>query len=117
MYRLGRDNHVVDCPSRSYDNAESEQSANAVAVVAAEASDVTSLDASTHDRIIATIFGSIGTAVITLPSVGRATTSDDQLSRVRECIINGWPAKKNAVAKDLLTYYAVREEVSTAMES
>lgn len=116
LYRPGRENHVADCLSRSYDDTESEHSANVAAVAAAGVSDVTSSDANTHDGLIATIFGSVGTDVITLQSVGRATASDDQLSRVREYIINGWPTKKSAVPNDLHTYYAVRDELSTAMD-
>ena len=73
-------------------------------------------DIDSDDRIIATVFGAIGTAVITLPAMGQATASDDQLSRVRDFILNGWPVEKRAVPADLRTFYAIREELSTALQ-
>lgn len=118
QFRPGRDNRVADCLSRSFDDVENAQPAAAKEV--AENATVISVDdfsgADTDDGVIATIFGSIGTAVVSLPAVGVATASDDCLSRVRDFVINGWPAKKSAVPADLRKFYAMREELSTALE-
>lgn len=118
LYRPGRENHVADWLSRSFDDTEPTlpTPTTTVAPTAEALSDDDVSDIDSDDRIIATVFGAIGTAVITLPAVGQATALDDQLSRVRDFILNGWPVEKRAVPADLRTFYGLREELSTALQ-
>jgi hypothetical protein len=70
-------------------------------------------DPDTDSRVIATIFGSLGTAVITLQVVSEATPADEQQSRVCKFVVECWPMNKGAVPADLHAYFAVRGELST----
>ena len=115
VFRPGRDNHVADCLSRSFDDVNTELPIATPTTTEATSDDNVS-DVEADDRIVSTIFGSIGIAVVTLSAVGQATTADDQLSRVRLYIINGWPVDKRAVPADLRLFYTVRDELSTAVE-
>jgi hypothetical protein len=115
-FRSGRENSVADCLSRSFDDSDSAIAAD-VAVAYTAAAAVSETDFAypdTDDRVIATIFGSLGTAVITLQAVGVATAADEQLPRVRKFVVEGWPMNKRTIPADLHAYYAVREELSTA---
>jgi hypothetical protein len=91
QFRPGRENSVADCLSRSFDDSDSAIAADvAVAHTAAAAvSETDFADPDTDDRVIATIFGSLGTAVITLQAVGVATAADEQLPRVRKFVVEG----------------------------
>jgi hypothetical protein len=82
---------VADCLSRSFDDpAVTAEDATAAALhTDAHVSESDLSDQDSDDRVIATIFGSLGTAVISLPAVGVATAADDQLSRVRNFIVDG----------------------------
>ena len=116
-YRPGRENSVADCLSRSFDDSDSAKAADvAAAHTAAAVSETDFADPDTDDRVIATIFGSLGTAVITLQAVAVATAADEQLSRVRKFVVEGWPMNKRAISADLHAFYAVREELSTAFK-
>jgi len=68
-----------------------------------------------EDHVIRTIFGAIGTNVISLRGIRNATSSDNQLTQVRDCIVNGWPADHRAVPMDLRVFYAIRYELSSAV--
>jgi hypothetical protein len=107
---------VADCLLRSFDDPAIAAEAVTAAVLYTDASvsenDLSDQDS--DDRVIATIFGSLGTAVITLPAVDVATAADDPLSRVRNFIVDGWPTTKRTVPANLFTYYALQEELSTA---
>lgn len=117
VFRPGRENRVADWLSRSFDEIETAMPAtDAITVIDESLSDNGIPDADLDDHLIATVFGTIGAAVITLPAVAQATASDDQLSRVRNFIINGWPTEKRAVQDDLRTFYDIRDELSTALE-
>ena len=117
MFRPGRENCVADWLSRSFDETETALSAaDTIAVADENMSDNCIPDVDSDDRLIATVFGTIGTTAITLPAVAQATASDDQLSRVRNFIVNGRPAEKRVVQDDLRTFYAIKEELSTALE-
>ena len=99
QYKPGRENCVADCLSRSY-NEESSTSPPAVDV--------------DDEQFVGTIFGSLDTAVVTSAAVASATTTDQQLSRVRDCVVAGWPSAKRALPTKLHIYWNVRDDLSTA---
>jgi hypothetical protein len=97
---------MADCLSCSFDDIDTAITAEAVTAAAAhtDASVFENglLDQGTGDRVIATIFGSLGTAVITLPAVGVAMAAVDQFSHARN-FADGRPTTKQVVPVDLLT--------------
>jgi hypothetical protein len=92
QFRPGRENNVAHCLSRSFEDSDPVIAADlAAAHIDAPVSETDFADPDTDDRVIATMFSSLGTAVITLQAVDVATAADEQLSCVRKFVVDGWP--------------------------
>lgn len=105
QFRPGRDNPLADCLSRSFDEAEGVATPTDSPLVAA-----------TEEHLISTIFGTWDTAVVTPAAVAAATAADQQLLKVRDFVVAGWPSAKRAVPPELHAFWTVRDELSTAVD-
>jgi hypothetical protein len=97
QYKPGCDNCVADCLSRSYDEVEHQTKLSNFDVDA--------------QQLVGTIFGSWDTAIVTPTAVAAATEDDQQLSRLRNFVVDGWPSAKRAVPTDLHVFGSVTLEL------
>lgn len=105
QYRPGRNNVVADCLSRIWEDGPE------VTSTVPQASDSDADDL----QLIQTIFGQFATSVVKLQAVADATEQDDVLSTVKRHVIVGWPPSKSALRPELWPYYAVRDDLSVAV--
>jgi hypothetical protein len=63
---------------------------------------------------VQTVFGAIGTSVITLDRVAAATDADPHLPLLRQDVVTGWPAKSQLMPA-LKPFWAVQNELYTAL--
>jgi hypothetical protein len=135
QYRPGRENVVADTLSRSHeatpvavgrqaldsqptDNttaSEPVQSADQGAEIVNRPATVAEISEDVaDDGLVQTVFGALGTSVITLDQVAAATDADPHLPLLRQYIISGWPAKSQ-LSPALKPFWAVQSELSTAV--
>jgi transposase InsO family protein len=135
QYKPGRDNVVADTLSRSHEaspaaidrqarDGQPTDNATASGQVRSADQDVETVNQpatvaeisedAADDRLVQTIFGALGTSVITLDQVAVATDADPHLPTLRQYIVSGWPAK-GQLPSALKPFWAVRSELSTAV--
>jgi hypothetical protein len=132
QYKPGRENVVADTLSRSHDVTvaigrqalDSQSTGNTI-----ESGPVRSADQGVgtvnrpatvseisedvaDDDLVRTVFGTIGTSIITLDQVAAATDADQYL--LRQFVVSGWPAK-GQLPPALKPFWAVQSELSKAV--
>ena len=70
-----------------------------------------SLSSDIEDEVVLFLVAQVNDTSITLPELQVAKVEDAELCRVIGYIQNGWP-RKSRIEKDLIVYYAVRDELT-----
>ena len=106
VYKPGRDNVVADCLSRLYDVTAVPPTSSIVNPNREHAWD----DAEAAE--ICSIFGALGSDVVTLDDVAAATATDASLLAVRRYIVDGWPSSRQQVQPEIRQFFDRRLELS-----
>ncbi len=107
VYRPGKDNIVADCLSRAYEDAATSSQV--------QPSDL-SVEDSSEDNLIQTIFGSVSNSVVTLQNIAEATAADQTLSKVLQFVVKGWPTDKRQVPDEVQYYCTLQQELSVCYD-
>ena len=111
MFKPGADLVVADCLSRAFVPADMTVSPTVTSSLFTpqEAESVGEDDPVAE---IQTIFGAVGTSIVTFREVGRVTEADSVLQQVAKYIVDGWPTSRQRLSAEFVPYFDVRHELS-----
>jgi hypothetical protein len=106
IYRPGKDQFVPDCLSRAY-NVDDSSSTSVLPEADCGWDDDTIAD-------VRTIFGALGSSVVTWDSLEAETATDEALRKVHEFVTDGWPSSSRQIPPAMRVFYDRRHELSVA---
>ena len=104
LYKPGKDNVVTDCLSRVHPTDIGARQASMLPEV--------DQDWDESSALVQTIFGALGSSIVSLADVAVATASDELLQQVARFVVDGWPPSRHQVPPEVRVYFDRRLELS-----